>query len=158
MAETTKQVATKKTPQGKAKETKEIKLDFLMMCRRRAEIYKREEKAREYISQCRKKEREKYKIISEVIIGVAAIMLVVCMAIKVSNAEASEKRSEPQVKTQTYTMQGELQGNHVVLEDGNIHEVGKEYANYTSEAMQVTVRLNDNGTANLDDDIILDIR
>lgn len=57
----------------------------------------------------------------------------------------------------TYSMRGELQGNHVVLENGKPVEVPEEYANYTSEAKEVTVVLNNNGTEDSEDDTVLDI-
>ena len=56
-----------------------------------------------------------------------------------------------------YSMRGELQGNAVVLEDGNIHEVDEMYKNYSSQAWDVTVVLNDNGTDDPTDDKILNI-
>ena len=149
MAKQTKPIIT----QEKETETKEIKLDFLMMCRRRAEIYKREERAREYISQCRKREREKYERISVVVIALLVVAFLIGIAtIPNTDAEAMETQDN------LYTMRGELQGNHVVLEDGNVHKVDKTEANYTSETRKVIVILNDKGTEEVTDDIIHDIR
>ena len=150
MAETTKQVATKKTTQGK-----EIKLDFIRMCQERNEIYKREDKAREYCAKVSRRKEKKRQAMENIITNVVCIVIIVVglsLGLSFVNAKGSEKQSS------IYTMQGELQGNHVVLSDGNAHEVDKEYANYTSEPMQVTVTLNDNGTEDAEDDIILDIR
>lgn len=56
-----------------------------------------------------------------------------------------------------YSMRGELQGNCVVLENGIPLEAPEEYANYSSQAWDVTVVLNDKGTDNPKDDEILKI-
>ena len=149
MAETTKQLATKKT-QGK-----ELKLDFIRMCQERNERFKREEKAREYCAKVSRRKEKKRQAMENIITNVVCIVIIVVglsLGLSLVNVKGSAKQSS------IYTMQGELQGNHVVLSDGNAHEVSKEYANYTSEPRKVTVVLNDNGTEEVTDDIILDIR
>lgn len=136
---------------------KEIKLDFVRMCQKRNAIYKREERAMEYCEEVRRqREHKKGMIANAICVGI----ILVCFVIMIINANNHRTESDTQWKPQssTYIMHGELQGNHVVLEDGNVHEVDKTNANYTREPMQVTVTLNDNGTDEVDDDIILDIR
>ena len=169
MAETTKPIIT----QEKETETKEIKLDFWRAIQERRElalmeeevalikeeeqeeINERESNAREYIRKVNRRKAQKRQAKENLVTNVVCVIILI-LGISVGLSVVSAKGSSRQ--SSIYTMQGELQGNHIVLSDGNAHEVGKEYANYTSEPKQVTVTLNDNGTEEVTDDIILDIR
>lgn len=136
------------------KPTKEIKLEFVKMVQERNAMYKREERAREYCKEVNRRREQKFEKIREIVTTSAFVITAILVMILIISIPSKTT----QTKGDTYVMTGELQGNHVVLEDGNIHEVDKSDANYTNEAMQVTVTLNDNGTENIDDDIIIDIR
>ena len=86
-------------------QAKEIKLDFLMMCRQRAEIYKREEMAREYCAEVRRqKERKRGMLANAIVLGV----ILVCMVMMFVNANNRKMESETQGRT--YIMQDELKG------------------------------------------------
>ena len=167
---TTKKATTKKTTKPKVKATtkptKEIKLEFVKMVQEKNAMHKREEKANEYIAQCKAKRARKRKIKKDILYYscVCLIAIVLAIAVKGKSTSGSTTQSKEDLVPineydgSVYFMRGELQGNHVVLEDGNIHEVDKADANYTSEPMQVTVTLNDNGTEDVDDDIIVNIK
>lgn len=152
---TTKKTTTKPKAKPTTKPKKELKLEFIKMCQEKNALHKREERAREY---CRQVQRRRDKRVEKICKAIETIALVLTVVIIAAIVIKGKGNVEAETKSNVYIMQGELQGNHVVLSNGNVHEVDKSDANYTSEPMQVTVRLNDNGTANLDDDIILDIR
>ena len=132
-------------------QAKEIKLDFWKAIQERREVALRENNAREYIRKVNRRKEQKRQARENAITNVVCIFIIL-VGLLFACAKGSATQSS------IYAMQGELQGNHVVLEDGNAHEVSKEYANYTSESKQVTVVLNDNGTEDVTDDIIIDIR
>ncbi len=123
-------------------ETKEIKVDLIRLCQEKNAIA--EEK--------RQREQKMESVANAICIGIILVFIVMMLV------NANHRKMESETQGNTYTMGGELQGNCVVLEDGNIHEVDKKYANYTSESRKVIVILNDNGTEDVTDDIILDIR
>lgn len=145
-----------------ATEQKEIKLDFIRMCQERNERFKREEKAKEYIEEVNRRREQRFEKIRTVVctsmfVVTAIIIVLIMLAIPSENTQSEQKlESIEDIEGRIYFMQGELQGNHVVLEDGNVHEV--DNANYTSEPMQVTVSLNDNGTEETKDDVVINIR
>ena len=163
---TTKKATTKKTTKPKVKATtkptKEIKLEFVKMVQEKNAMHKREEKANEYIAQCKAKRANKKDILYYSCVCLVAIVLAIAIKGKSTSGSTTQSKEDlvpiKEYDGSVYFMRGELQGNHVVLEDGNIHEVDKADANYTSEAMQVTVTLNDNGTEDVDDDIIINIQ
>lgn len=84
------------------------------------------------------------------------VFLVFCIVLFIVFVFAFTSKATAQAPC-VYSMRGELQGNAVVLEDGNIHEVDEVYANYSSQAWNVTVVLNDNGTDDPTDDVVLNI-
>ena len=144
MKKETQKTGTVETVKGTAKE---LNLDFVRMCQRK-------NKAMEYIASVEQKREGKRQRKIQII---ERITNVICLFIIVTGmlfafAKGSAKQNS------IYSMQGSLQGTHVVLDNGIGHNVDESYANYTSEPMRVTVILNDNGTVEADDDIILDIR
>ena len=147
--------STKKTTNETEVKQTEIKLDFVKLCQEKNARHKREEKAKEYSELVkRSREQRKRKIFKAMETVVIVLTFVIVAAIVIQD----KSNVEAETQGNTYTMQGELQGNHVVLEDGNCHEVSKEYANYTSKTKEVTVTLNDNGTEEVKDDVVVDIR
>ena len=144
---------TVKKVEKPTKQEKEIKLEFVKMCQERNALHKREERAREYCEQVQRRRNKRITKICKTIETVAIVLTFVIVAFVIIKG-----RVAAETQGNTYTIQGELQGNHVVLSDGNVHEVDKANANYSSEPKQVTVTLNDNGTEDVDDDIILNIQ
>lgn len=137
---------------------KEIKTDFCKPIAERRNLAIREQVAQEYVNKCKRKRiakaKRKAKIKENIVLGILYLALIGAIVIKfsdiTSNANANTEHS-------TYTMQGELQGKHVVFSYEMEHEVSEEYANYTSEPIDVTIVLDDNGTEDVTDDKILDI-
>lgn len=139
---------------------KEIKTDFIKAVNERNSFVTWEAKKKAYsdrrllnrkAKQKRKARIEKIKVvIFTILFTIIGLLLVYgCSGIIISNAN--------EIDQYVYSMQGELQGNCVVLEDGHCHEVDRTYANYTSKAKSVTVVLDNNGTEDVEDDIILNI-
>ena len=130
-----------------------IKTDLIKLVNKRTNIRVRNANAKNYIDECElKKQRRKekiYNILERIGLSSMYILLIVLFVVKFANGNANENY--------TYSMQGNLQGNCVVLEDGNVHKVSKEFANYTSESMTVTVVLDNNGTEDRTDDKIINI-
>lgn len=158
---------------------KELKLEFVKMVQEKhaihkmkeqekQEIYEREEPARKYIADKIRQGEERMESIKNVLCVLFIIIVGIVFLLIIGNKSRSEINSTTPSKDElvsikeydgsVYFMRGELQGNHVVLEDGNIHEVDKSNANYSSEPIYVTVTLNDNGTEDVTDDIVINIR
>lgn len=138
---------------------KELQLNFIKIVQEKHQTYTKEQRAREYCEKVIRRKEQKFEKIREIVTTSAFIItafLLLFLLFSISNIKSSSTKIRDNSKT--YTMQGELQGNHVVLSDGNMHEVDKANANYTSEPMQVTITLNDNGTEDMLDDVIIDIR
>lgn len=138
---------------------KELQLNFIKIVQEKHQTYTKEQRAREYCEKVIRRKEQKFEKIREIVTTSAFIItafLLLFLLFSISNIKSSSTKIRDNSKT--YTMQGELQGNHVVLSDGNMHEVDKANANYTSEPMQVTVTLNDNGTEDMLDDVIIDIQ
>ena len=148
-----------KTQTNANQEQKEIKTDFCKAINERRNLAVREEKANKYIAKCKQRKRAKAKrkerIKETIVLTLLYTILGLALVCKLSGVVISNANEN--TEQHTYSMQGELQGNCVVLEDGNCHEVDNTYANYTSEAKTVTVVLNNNGTENAEDDTIVNI-
>lgn len=150
---TTKKTTTKPKAKPTTKPKKELKLEFVRMCQEKNALHKREERAREY---CRQIQRRRDKRVEKICKAIETIAIVLTFVIVAAIVIKGKGNVEAETKSNVYTMQGELQGNCVVLSDGNVHEVDRAYK--SCESMSVMVRLNDNGTEDVTDDIILDIR
>ena len=167
---TTKKATTKKTTKPKVKATtkptKEIKLEFVKMCQEKNAIYKREEKANEYIAQCKAKRARKRKIKKDILYYSCVCLIAIVLAIAVKGKSTSgsttpSKEDLVEIKEydgSVYFLQGELNGDRVILENGIDIEVPSEYARYTDEPIRVTVTLNDNGTEDMLDDRIINVK
>ena len=140
-------------------EVKEIKTDFVPYIRMRNELAKRDERAKKYSDRCERKRiakaKRKQKIKENVALFFVYAFLIAVAVVKFGNV--TNANSTENTEHYTYSMQGELQGNCVVLSDGNCHEVDETDANYTSEPKKVEVVLDNNGTEDKTDDIILNI-
>lgn len=152
------QTKTNTTKNAKQTVQKEIKTDFCKPIAERRNLAIRQQAAEEYIAKCKRKRiakaNQKAKIKENIVLSILFLALIGAIVIKfsdiTSNANANTEHS-------TYLMEGELQGKHVVFSYEMKHEVSEEYANYTSEPIDVTVVLDDNGTEDVTDDKILDI-
>lgn len=131
-----------------------IKTDLIKLVNERTNIRVRNANAKNYIDKCelkKQKRKEKiYDILEKIGLSSMYIILIVLFVIKFVNGNANGEHY-------TYSMQGSLQGNCVVLEDGTPKEVPQKFANYTSEPLTVTVVLDNNGTEDKSDDIVFDV-
>lgn len=93
--------------------------------------------------------KQRHNAIVSLCVGIT-VGILLCGFLALENVNAFQ--SQPM--NQSYTMTGVLQGNCVVLEDGNVHEV--EETNYTSEGIRVHCLMDDNGTTDdkTDDKVI----
>lgn len=84
------------------------------------------------------KKRRQNEIVSLCVLIAVGILLCLFLIFGKTNVSACTQMN------QNYTITGELQGNCVVLENGEVREV--EETNYTSESITVHCLMDDNGT------------
>ena len=134
--------------------TQILKTDLIQICQsgnsKTNTIFSIKERKAKLIAE--KKRREK-----RIRFLIKSLFVLITIGIFLCLAAIFIKPSQAQHYSSSYTIKGELQGNCVVLEDGNVHEVDVRQANYTSEIRNVHCLMDDNGTPEKDDDKIMNM-